>query len=131
MSRAKAATPRKDAAGRWWFVVDAGRDPLTGKRRQVKRRGFKTREEARQALTKAQDDLDRGTFVRASTITVGESLAARGLPAMALRVERSTLTSYGQHVDVYVVPRLGAVALQGLEAAHLNGLYAELRERGG
>jgi hypothetical protein len=38
--------------GSWTFTVDAGRDPDTGKRRQVMRGRFRTRDAAEEALTK-------------------------------------------------------------------------------
>src|SRR5689334_7505409 len=47
MKRSPVAAPKRDPrTGRWSFVLDAGPDPATGKRQQVRRRGFATKKEA-------------------------------------------------------------------------------------
>ena len=46
--------------GSWSFVADAGRDPSTGKRRQVKRSGFSTKAEAEAALAELVDQAGKG-----------------------------------------------------------------------
>jgi hypothetical protein len=60
----RSSAPRKDPAnGTWWFVVDLPRGE-DGKRRQVKRRGFRTKAEAQQALDELRVAARQGTFVR-------------------------------------------------------------------
>jgi integrase len=45
------AGPRRDPkTDTWWFVVDVGRDPKTGKRRQARRAGFATKKAAKDAF---------------------------------------------------------------------------------
>ena len=56
-----ACPPTHDAAGRrkasprrhgsWFFIADVGEDPPTRKRKQIKRGGFRTKDEAEQALS--------------------------------------------------------------------------------
>ena len=45
----RKACPRRH--GSWSFVADVGDDPATGKRKQVKRGGFRTKDEAGAALS--------------------------------------------------------------------------------
>lgn len=47
----------------WSFVVDRGIDPATGRRRQQRRSGFRTRKEAEAALRSTISALTDGTFV--------------------------------------------------------------------
>lgn len=65
---------------RYEVLTDAGKDPITGKRRQVRRR-FKTEKEAREALSSVRTDASKGTFVARKTLTVAQAvddfLAAR------------------------------------------------------
>ena len=69
-----------DVELRYEVLTGAGKDPVTGKRRQVRRR-FKTEKEAREALSQIRVEADRGTFVARKTLTVSEAvddyLAAR------------------------------------------------------
>ncbi|WP_340084232.1 site-specific integrase [Siminovitchia sp. FSL H7-0308] len=46
----------------WYFVVSNGRDPITNKPRQIKRRGFKTREEAELAALEVELQIKRGEY---------------------------------------------------------------------
>lgn len=41
-----------------------------------------------------------------------------------------TYDTYKGTVEAYIVPRLGSIRLQDLDATHLDGLYDELEERG-
>ena len=58
----------------WCFVVDRGIDPATGRRRQQRRSGFRTRKEAEDALRKTIAALIDGTFVERSDQTLDEYL---------------------------------------------------------
>ena len=64
----------RKAHGSWFFVIDAGHDPLTGKRRQITRSGFRTRDEADEAMTKELAALDAGTWTDDQGITLGDWL---------------------------------------------------------
>ncbi len=56
---------------RYELVCDAGVDPQTGKRRQIRRR-HATEKEARRALSEIADAADKGTFVPRHTVTIGQ-----------------------------------------------------------
>jgi len=60
--------------GSWTFVVDRGIDPVTGKRRQQRRSGFRTRQVAEDALRRIIQQLTDGTFVERTDQTVDEYL---------------------------------------------------------
>jgi hypothetical protein len=55
-------------------VVDRGIDPVTGRRRQQRRSGYRTRQAAEDALRKTIQQLTDGTFVERSDQTVDEYL---------------------------------------------------------
>jgi hypothetical protein len=43
----KMTSIKKDlGTGKYYFVLDAGKDPFSGKRNQYRRRGFETKKEA-------------------------------------------------------------------------------------
>lgn len=54
----------KNERGTWGFVVDLGNDPATGKRRQARRSGFRTKKEAEEELRRLQNEADKGIVVK-------------------------------------------------------------------
>lgn len=58
---------------RYQVTCDAGIDPQTGKRRQVRRR-YPTEKEARRALNQISDAADKDVFVPRHTLTVGQMI---------------------------------------------------------
>jgi integrase len=114
--------------GRTWSAVFD--EPRTdGKRKQRWRGGFKTRKEAERFLAETVGRLSRGDYVEPSAMTVEGFLTDRWLPAVRGSLRPSTYASYEMVVRTRVVPRLGHVPLQRLDAGMLQALYAELGER--
>jgi hypothetical protein len=72
------ATPEgvyPDKGGQWYFTVTLGRDPLTGRREQIIRRGYRTATKAAKARRELLDKKDRGQIkVSASALGVNELL---------------------------------------------------------
>ena len=54
----------KNSRGTWEFVVDLGNDPATGKRRQARRSGFRTKKEAEEELRRLQNEADKGVVIK-------------------------------------------------------------------
>jgi integrase len=127
--RATSAAPRRDANGRWYFVVDGGMDPETNKRRQVYRRGFRTQKEAQEALDKIRGARRTATYVPPAKVTVSEYMTKwlAGLPAQGRRP--STVDGYRRCLD-YVLPDVGAKRLDALTVHDLDALYGRLLESG-
>jgi integrase len=115
----------------WAVVVDVGRDPDTGKRRQRWHGGYKRRRDAEKALSELLSRLDGGVYVTPSKVTMADYLDGRWLPAMRTQVRPSTWASYAGHVRTYLVPRLGHVPVQRVTADQLSALYADLLAGGG
>jgi integrase len=125
-----SAAPKKDPkSGTWWFVVDL---PARGDghRRQVKRRGFRTKAEAQAALDDLRVSSRRGTYVAPARQPLGEFLTKDWLPAIRATVEPSTHESYTRYLTRHVIPRIGGIPLQQLDAGILNKLYADLLDHG-
>ena len=127
---AKDAGPRKDTSkGTWWFVVDLTPAP-DGRRRQAKRRGFKTKAAAQAALDALRVDSRQGTYVAPVRQTVGEFLREDWLPAARRRLAESTWESYERNVRNHIEPRIGRIQLSALDGAMLDRFYAGLLETG-
>jgi hypothetical protein len=57
----------------WTWYLDAPPDPLTGKRRQASKGGFRTKRECQDALNETLARLREGIFVPPSQRTLGAS----------------------------------------------------------
>lgn len=97
-------------------------------KRQVLRRGYKTRTAAARALREALAEVDKGTHVAPSKLTLGVYLQDTWLPA--LRLKPSTEASYRKNVRLHLVPHLGALPLAGITGQRLTALYRKLETEG-
>lgn len=124
------AGPRKDFAnGTWWFVADLPPAP-DGRRRQAKRRGFKTKAEAQAALDELRVSGRQGVYVAPARQRLGEFLTDDWLPAIKVTIEESTWASYERYLRLHVIPPLGGVRLEAVDPGMLNHLYADLLGHG-
>lgn len=112
----------------WGYVVDVGRDPATGRRRQRTKGGFKTRREADAALAELIRSVGTGTYVARDPQTLAE-WTERWLATMAPKIRPSTLSDYRKSL-AHVTQRIGEVRLQALRPLDVEELYATLLEEG-
>lgn len=121
-----------DGSVRYRFVVDVGRDPQTGKRKQLTRT-FHTKREARAERARMLSETARGTFVRPRKLTVDEHLDMY-LEGALRNVRPSTRRSYTDALAP-VRRRLGAILLQDLAKRDVEQLVTWMqtsgRKRGG
>ena len=113
----------------WTWYLDVDPNPLTGRRRQQTKGGFKTRKECEAALRQAIADQRGGTLAKPSQRTIASFLVDEWLPAVK-QASASTWASYRTNTNAHVVPVLGEVKLQGLTPVQLNLFYAHLLENG-
>jgi len=108
---------------RYQLTVDAGHDPESGRRRQIRRR-FTTEAAARAELASVQGAVTAGTYVHSTKLTVDqvceEWLASKhSLKASTLLGHRSKLAALRDE--------LGHVEVQKLSKADLDTLVGRLR----
>jgi len=121
---------KDEHSGRWLFVIDA-RTASAATRKQIKRRGFRTKTAAVEALNELTAQLESGLHVEPSRLTVADYIDhwLTTLPVTGLRT--TTIASYRRKVDSYIKPHLGAIRLQELNAADLDRLYGHMKSLGG
>src|SRR5690625_2340887 len=56
----------------WQYIIELGRDPVTGKRKQLTKGGFRTKKLAEDAARKIEQEIADGTFIEESDITFNE-----------------------------------------------------------
>lgn len=67
--RCKCNSKKCKCGASWAYIVDIGKDPKTGKRKQKKKRGFRTKKEAEVAAAIIKNELNQGIFVKESNAT--------------------------------------------------------------
>ena len=107
---------------RYQLTVDAGVNPQTGKRQQVRRR-FGTEKEARAALAEIGNGVTTGAFVSRSTLTV-EQACAQWL-AGRHSIRPTTRAAY-EHALAPLRQRHGDLPVQKLTKGDLDLLVADL-----
>ena len=112
--------------GSWSFTVDAGINPMTGKRRQITRGGYRTRDAAEEALTSELAKLNAGTWTDDKGMTVGEWLDRWLADLTAADRAVKTITNYQIHVRDAWKPHLGHVLLRDLRRGHIERVLAAL-----
>ncbi len=107
---------------RYVAVVDAPRDPVTGRRKQIKRT-FRTAREAEAWERQVRVEIDRGEYLQPTKVTVAEYLP-RWLAAAA-HLRPSSRARYAQVIG-RIAPALGSIPLAKLSALHIQDWYADL-----
>jgi len=116
--------------GCWVFVLDLGTDHATGARRQLYRRGFKTKGQAERALSEALSEIHRGKFVRPTNGALSDYLIG-WLESRRADLRPTTLYGYEKIVTKRIVPTIGHVKLSELDAVTLEAWYTQLLTIGG
>ena len=106
----------------WTAVVEAGRDPVSGRRKQLKKT-FRTRAEAVNWRTKTLHELNTGAYIEAAKDALDVYLS-NWLITIRPTVKPATYERYRQIVSGHLIPVLGAVPLAKLSPVHIQQLYA-------
>lgn len=114
---------------RWAFKVELAPDPRTGVRRQKWHSGYRTRKQAEAARDVERANIRAGRYVEATRETVAQYLTV-WLSGMRGEYAPGTHDAAQLHVDSYIVPHIGHVALQRLTTPIVKAMYAELAESG-
>lgn len=120
-----ARCPQLDRDGKhgaWSFKVDLPR--VNGRRKEVHRRGFRTKKLAEAAL---QDVVARhdGGIAFDDRESTGDRLLA-WLPVKQQTLKPSSAHMYGEYVRKQLVPRLGSIRLERLRHEHVQQLVDDL-----
>jgi integrase len=104
--------------GTYYFVLSAGFYP-NGKRRQIKRTGFKTKKEAEAELLKIKNEIINEAYVDLNNVELGDFLKS-WLKQKEKLVEKSTYKRYERLCRLYIVPHLGNLKLQKINNSKIQ-----------
>ena len=118
---------RKDS---WTVQIYTGVDARTGKKRYHSEAVKGTMALAERRLTELLREVDTGTFVERSRLTVAEYLEQWLQDIAATRVSNRTLEGYKGNLDRYIVPKLGKIPLEKLTPRHVQQMEGQLVKGG-
>lgn len=98
---------------KYFYIVDIGIDPLTGKRKQKKKRGFVTKKEAENALTMLLSEVHTGTYLEPSKLLYGEYLES-WFNTKKHSVGIQTVKVLKGYLNSRIIPSLGNIKLAKL-----------------
>ena len=113
--------------GSWWARITVGKDSNGVQ----KRKAFygKTRREVMQKMTNALSELNHGSFVESSKITVNEWLDFWMDNYKAQSVKPTTLLIYTSRADNHIRPAVGHLKMQDLRREIIQNMINELSRR--
>jgi integrase len=112
-------------SGVWEARINAGRDPITGRRRQVSRTVYGTKRDAQRALNEMAVEADRGELSGTSA-TFGE-LCERWLEVASVELSPVTVRNYRDLLKNHITPALGNVPVSKIRTMDLDRLYYALQ----
>lgn len=115
--------------GLYYFVVDVGKDPISGKRKQKKRRGFQTKSEAEVALAKLLSESNKENSTTYSNILLNDYMEIWFNEKQNF-VERTTYSNYKAFFKYYISPSLGTIRLSNLSPIILQDFANNLTTEG-
>jgi len=122
-------TVKKRAKDSWTIILDAGRDPATGKRRQQWHTVKGTKREAEKRLAELIHQVDNGGYVKPGNLTVGTYLQKWLEDYASTHVRATTLEGYETRAK-HLIDRLGSIRLSELRPDHLQAYYSAKLQNG-
>jgi integrase len=114
----------------WEFIVDIGRHPVTGRRRQKSKSGFATKKEAESALHEFIRYVEGGGDPCPERIALGAYLG-RWLEYQRARGVRSrTLHGYEGYIRREILPSIGGLELGKIRPGHVRAVLTGMQRRG-
>lgn len=112
-----AGSIKKDG-NTWYYVLELGK--INGKRKQKKKRGFKTKKEAQHALIQAEHELlSTGKLTEPSKMLYKEYLI-NWLDDKRTQIRESTFYTYNWLIDKYIIPYIGDIELSSIRAIDIQ-----------
>lgn len=108
------------------IVLNLGKDPATGKRKQqwVSVKG--TKKDAEKRLAELLHQIDTGTFMKPSKTTVAEYLRRWLEDYVRPNLSPRGFERYESIVRVHLIPSLGSIPLIQLRPEHIQRHYRQL-----
>lgn len=125
----KAPGMRERAPGVWELIVEGGRDPVSGKRRQVSRIFRGSVRDAKKARAELLAEVNAGRHT-GSDVTVDELFTQWLVELERKGRAPATIHNYDKTYRKNIKPYLGRLAVRKVTTKHLTDLYGAHQKRG-
>jgi integrase len=119
----------KKEGSSWYFVAELGNDPITGKRKRKKQRGFKTKKDAEKALALIEAEVYKGTFFEPSSIAFKVHLLD-WYKSKKNSINVQTAGTYESIINHRIIPALGHVLLSSVTPIMIQNYVNDLHDEG-
>ncbi|MEH6904741.1 site-specific integrase [Neobacillus drentensis] len=114
----------------WSFVIDIGRDPTTGKRKQKTKGGFHTKQEAETAATELIYELNQGTFVQEQNVVFKDFASEWLLMYNEKNNVKPGTVRIRQHEINKLLPYFSLLKLKDITSKRYQDALNNLKEKG-
>ncbi|MCM3675019.1 site-specific integrase [Peribacillus simplex] len=111
--------------GKWDFVFNSGIDSLTGKRKQIRRRGFDSKRDANDELTRLKAEVLENEFLDLTKMNYCEYME-EWFQERKSRLQISTFEIHSIFYRNVINPRLGHLKLQKIAPIHIQKFVNDL-----
>jgi len=111
---------------KWAFVVDIGKDPVTGKRKQKWFSGYRTKREAEKAMAEKIAEITRGDYVEPARIPLRDLMIEWLELNIKHRTSIKTYDLYRYLTNNFIIPHLGEIPLDKLSPIQIQKFYNKL-----
>lgn len=115
---------------KWSFTIDVGKDPVTGKRKQKSRSGFKTKKEAQRVCAELIYELEQGYYREPQKMTVENFMSDFIENQVRPNLRPSTVENYEKTLEKAVAPAFGQLPISELTPLHIQSLYKQCQDKG-
>lgn len=113
----------------WQITIELGLDE-NGVRQRMFKSTYGTKKEAEKEMQQMLNELDGGTFVEDTKITVASYLRNWIKIYVKPNLAPTTIDGYKSNVENYIIPQIGTILLQKLSPMHLQDMYLKLSQNG-
>ena len=112
---------RQRRPGVWEVRLEAGRDPVTGRRLQISRSVTGTKRDAQKALNELAVEADKGRYL--GTATTFRQLSEQWLAFVGADLSPTTIRTYENLLSKRILPAIGNKSIKNIRASDLDLLY--------
>ncbi|MFD5259431.1 tyrosine-type recombinase/integrase [Bacillus wiedmannii] len=111
--------------GKWDFVFNIAKDSITGERRQIRRRGFRTKREAYDTLLKLKAEMLTGEHTGLSKLSYA-AYVDEWMKERTFHLQETTYEIQKMYLENVIKPRIGRFQLGEIEPIHMQKLVNDL-----
>jgi integrase len=110
---------------KWCFVIELGRDPQTGKRRQKWVSGFDTKKEAQKAMHEMLAKVARNEYVEPAKVTIGELMDMWFEQYVKTKCRPKSIETYERLIRLHIKPAIGKMKVNQIKPLHIQQFLSE------